>query len=343
MSKKFNFHIPAEIFKSEEEDVWRVRGIASTPDQDLQGELVDQEGLDISPLKAGKGLFNWDHQKGPENILGQIEEADFVDVEGKKCLMVDGYLFKNQERAKAFYNILTSMKKGNAPRIHMSIEGKILGRDPMNPKAIKKARIDKVALTMDPVNPYTYAELVKSLTAKDDEQEEQEFTISKSDLRDIVQTALEKAGLYFKEGKLQDNPKPELQEDSRVEPKELEMVDNTKLADDMRKQMADLQAQILKAEGIIKALAAGTGSANAPGDQTGGAAMTKESLESDVKVMEETKKRRKVAKPSKTMVKSLVSSLKKAHPDEDPLQLAEWVIEMFLEKAYLDNKEGESQ
>lgn len=167
--KDFKFYVPVELVKGEKEgeEEWRVEGIASTPDEDLQGETVAQEGLDISMLKAGRGLFNYDHQKGPENVLGQIEDANFIDQNGKKCLMVKGYLFKQQERAKAFYNILRSVKKANGPRVHMSIEGKILKRDFNNSKAIKQARIDKVALTLDPVNPYTYAELVKSLNASE--------------------------------------------------------------------------------------------------------------------------------------------------------------------------------
>ena len=57
--KDFKFHVPVELIKSED-DQWKVKGIASTPDQDLQGEVIEQHGLDISALKAGRGLFNWD-------------------------------------------------------------------------------------------------------------------------------------------------------------------------------------------------------------------------------------------------------------------------------------------
>src|SRR5690348_8997451 len=97
--KDFKFYVPLELVKSEKdgEDEWQIKGIASTPDEDLQGETVDQSGLDIGLLKAGRGLFNFDHQKGPENVLGQIEDAEFVDQDGKRCLMVKGYLFKHQD------------------------------------------------------------------------------------------------------------------------------------------------------------------------------------------------------------------------------------------------------
>lgn len=167
--KDFLVHIPVELVKSEKdgEEQWTIQGIASTGDSDLQGESIDQEGLDISLLKAGRGLFNADHQRGPENVVGQIEDAEFITHEGKKALHVQGYLFKEQPKAQAFRNILKSLKKGSGPRVHMSIEGKILQRDHTDNKRIKKARIDKIALTLDPVNPYTFAELCKSLNTQD--------------------------------------------------------------------------------------------------------------------------------------------------------------------------------
>ncbi len=209
--KDFQFHIPVELIKAQKEDdakdSWQVKGVASTDDADLQQETVDQNGLDISMLKAGRGLFNWDHHKGPENILGQIEDAEFITHDGKKALMVKGYLFKHQERAKAFYNILRSVKKSNGPRVHMSIEGKILERDFRNPKAINKARIEKVAFTLDPVNPYTYAELVKSLNAPDSQEmetvvdEKVMVGIEKIDLEtlvDIAEKALSAGAGYSK-------------------------------------------------------------------------------------------------------------------------------------------------
>jgi hypothetical protein len=196
--KSFQIHIPVELEKSKDadgEDSWVVKGIASTGDSDLQGEVVDQNGLDIAPLKAGRGLFNVDHQKGPENVIGQIEDAEFVKSDGKKVLMVKGYLFKHQPRAQAFYNIMKSVKKGSAPRVHMSIEGKILQRDAVNKSVIRNARIDKVALTLDPVNPYTYADLSKSLASgnMDEIPEPIHLTLEKSELEKAVEEGVRKA------------------------------------------------------------------------------------------------------------------------------------------------------
>lgn len=196
--KSFQIHIPVELEKSKDaegEDHWIVKGVASTADQDLQGEVVDQNGLDIAPLKAGRGLFNVDHQKGPENVIGQIEDAEFVKSDGKRVLMVKGYLFKHQPRAQAFYNIMKSVKKGSAPRVHMSIEGKILQRDAVNKSVIRNARIDKVALTLDPVNPYTYADLSKSLeTGRIDEIPEPAYlTVERTELEKAIEIGIAKA------------------------------------------------------------------------------------------------------------------------------------------------------
>src|SRR4051812_19657719 len=67
--EKFSVVIPATIEKSEEGD-WRVFGLASTPKRDLQGEVVSLKGLDLSPIEKGRGVFNFDHKKGPENTIG---------------------------------------------------------------------------------------------------------------------------------------------------------------------------------------------------------------------------------------------------------------------------------
>lgn len=291
-SKKFKSYIPVDLVKSEEDGEWNIQGIASTEDPDLQGEKVLQDGLDISALKAGKGLFNWDHHKGPENILGSIEDAEFVDHDGKKALLVKGYLFKETERARAFYNILKSLKKGASPRVHMSIEGKILERDFSDKKTIRQARIDKVALTMDPVNPNTFTTLAKSLAA------------DKLEDNDVVKTV------------------EEIEETVEISKKQLNDL------------LTAMNALIVKNEGVDKALMAGAGGEKAPEARADGEAMTKESLDKEAKIVthQESKK-----KSRKAMIKSVIDDLRKSHPNVDPLDLTEWVLEMFMHK--LDSKE----
>lgn len=165
MQKDFNFVMPTEIEKGKNGE-WRIKGLASTEHLDLQGEIIKMNGLDITPLKDGRGVFNWDHKPGPENVLGVIDAAE-ITTDG---LFIEGYLLKNCEKAKAVYNILDSLKAGDRKRIGLSVEGKVLKRSDMNGKIISGAKIDKVALTLDPVNPNTYSELVKSLTDSNREE-----------------------------------------------------------------------------------------------------------------------------------------------------------------------------
>lgn len=181
----FQFCFPVELQKSStntEDGEWRIRGLASTSSQDLQGEIVNQDGLDISALKAGLGLFNYDHEKGPENIIGVIDGAE-VTPQG---LMVEGYLLKEQPRARAFYDIMRSLKPEHSRRVQFSIEGKIVKREGDGGRTIANAKVEKVALTVDPVNTDTYVEMLKSLSidSKDEpsnKSNQEDVNLSKSD------------------------------------------------------------------------------------------------------------------------------------------------------------------
>lgn len=164
MNNDFQFIMPANLSKSSDGE-WVVAGLASTADTDLQGEIIDQNGMDLSPIDQGKGWFNWDHKPGVENLLGTLDGYKKTN----QGLFVKGRLFKNKEKSKSVYEVMSSLGKSDSGRVGMSVEGKILERDPKNPKIIKKCRIDKVALTLNPVNTKTYADLVKSLNVENDD------------------------------------------------------------------------------------------------------------------------------------------------------------------------------
>lgn len=159
---RFRFDIPLDIIKADEKG-WQISGVASTEDRDLQGEIVKQNGLDISVLKAGRGLFNYEHRSNPEDIVGLVEDANFID----KGLKVDGYLFRSHKRAQAIAEIMQSLKKGHEKRVQLSIEGAVINRDPSDKKVVKAARIENVAITFAPVNQNTYATFAKSLQASE--------------------------------------------------------------------------------------------------------------------------------------------------------------------------------
>lgn len=162
MSNTFKFIVPADIEKSNDGE-WRIRGLASTESMDQQGEVIIQKGLDLSPIDNKKGLINWDHQKGPENTLGILDGYN----QTSQGLQIEGRLFKNHSKAKAVKEIMDSLGEGDRGRMGLSVEGQIIERSGDNGTIIKRCRINAVALTMNPVNVGTYADVVKSMNAAD--------------------------------------------------------------------------------------------------------------------------------------------------------------------------------
>lgn len=142
-----------------EDEPWMIEGLASTPSEDQQGEIVLVKGLDLTYLDQGKGTFNWNHfgDKDPSSVIGLITQHRRTP-DGE--LFVKGRLLKALPKAQAAYNLLKALDaEGEARRMGMSIEGKVLHRQN---KVIYKAWVKAVALTMDPVNPDTYVSFAKS-------------------------------------------------------------------------------------------------------------------------------------------------------------------------------------
>jgi hypothetical protein len=189
METVFKAIIPVEIDKSSTEGEWKIRGLASTSSRDQQGEVVLQEGLDISPIEQKKGYFNFDHKVGPENMVGLIDG-------GRKTpegFFVEGRLFKNHDKAKALYQIMSSLGKSDRGRVGMSVEGVIRERAGQDGKIIKRAMIKAVALTMNPVNQDTYVDIAKSLNAEGIDMEES-FNLGVSeDLSNVLSEEVHKA------------------------------------------------------------------------------------------------------------------------------------------------------
>lgn len=196
MDNKFKFIVPAELEKSQDGS-WKVRGLASTGTLDQQGETIIQKGIDLTPIDAKRGVLNWDHGRGPENTIGLLDGYK----KAPTGLYIEGRLFKNHSKAKAVREIMESLGEGDRGRMGLSVEGKIIERDPNNPKIIKKCQISAVALTMNPVNTDTFADIVKSMNesesiefdAKQDNSSEEfseEPTFTASQVMAIVQKAL---------------------------------------------------------------------------------------------------------------------------------------------------------
>lgn len=143
-----------------------IQGIASTSARDLQGEIVDQNGIDLSYFLK-YGWFNNDHKDGPENKIGIPTEAKVT----KDGLWVKGYLLKDKKIADDFWELMNSLERsGTDRRVGFSIQGKVKRREG---KVIKECWIQEIAITTAPVNTTTWAEIVKSLSAKSKPQGEE--------------------------------------------------------------------------------------------------------------------------------------------------------------------------
>lgn len=141
-----------------------VSGIASTEDLDVQNERVIQDGMDFQPLLE-RGFINWNHQVGPENIIGQPMDARISKAQGKSCLYVKGYLYEGHARADSAWSLLQTLEKARASgtsdrRLGWSVEGGVLERRGNN---IAKSVVRQLALTHEPVNFGTFAQLAKSI------------------------------------------------------------------------------------------------------------------------------------------------------------------------------------
>lgn len=157
----FNFNIPLQMLEKGEDGDWYVEGIAATENKDFQGEILKIDGLDISTLSKN-GFFNEDHKKGFQHILGKIEHAEKRESEEVgKHLYVKGKLFKTQPGAQACYNIMKELKDSDK-QMQLSVEGKILKREGKDKKTITKAKVEHVALTLNPINDHTFATFLKS-------------------------------------------------------------------------------------------------------------------------------------------------------------------------------------
>ena len=160
MKKTFKCNIPATLKKSKNGE-WIVEGLASTEDKDLQGEIIKQKGIDLEAIKRGKGILNFEHSNEAGDVVGKITEAWHT----KKGLMIRAYLLKNSKKAKQIYNAMSSLRKEDKDNLYsLSVEGKIAERSGKDGKVIKRAIIDRVAVTSKPVNVSTYLGLVKSLS-----------------------------------------------------------------------------------------------------------------------------------------------------------------------------------
>jgi hypothetical protein len=136
-----------------------IQGVASTGVKDLQGEIVEQDGIDFNYFLK-HGYFNNDHKPGFENKVGQPTECRL----SKQGLWVKGFLFNDNKVADSIWELINSLDaSGSTRRVGFSIQGKVQRRTSSN---IQKCWIQDVAITPAPVNHTTWCEIAKSLSAQ---------------------------------------------------------------------------------------------------------------------------------------------------------------------------------
>lgn len=196
---KFTFWCPLDIQKSvidpeTGQEVMRLGGIASTSDEDSDGEFLDPKGFDIRPL-INSGMVNWHHQaKGqPATIIGEPTKAE-IRPEG---LYIETDLYPSSQIARDVWELAQTLEKDSKTRrLGYSIEGKVVKRksnDKKSPdyKRIVKAIITGVAITHQPKNPKTFANIIKG-EIDDDMEEEVEEALDSENGKSLKKESVDK-------------------------------------------------------------------------------------------------------------------------------------------------------
>lgn len=154
--------------------VMKMRGIASTPSLDADGEYLDPNGFDVSYFLK-YGYMNWNHQtnKDPLALVGRPTSAK---VNSKGQLEIEFYLFPDSVKAQQIYE-LQKLLEAQGMALGLSIEGEVLERDKKNPAKVLRARITGCAITPNPKNNDTVMSIIKAqnfnkLSAYENEDEE---------------------------------------------------------------------------------------------------------------------------------------------------------------------------
>lgn len=222
-NNKFKFWCPIEKAQSVDpntgETVMKLGGIASTSDEDSDGEFLDPKGFDINPLMKS-GLVNWHHQaKGqPATIIGEPSKVE-IRPEG---LYIETDLYPSSKMASEVWQLAETLEKDSKTRrLGYSIEGKVIKResnDKNSPlyKNIIKAMITGVAITHQPKNAQTFANIIKGEIDNDFDEKDEEVveetnetkssnikTFTKSEVveklfQDVTVISIEKAEKIYK-------------------------------------------------------------------------------------------------------------------------------------------------
>lgn len=164
--KNFSVYLPAETQTLEKslngkEHGNYVRGWATTPDQDQEGDIVLPGNLDISYF-INRGSINYEHQMGAQYHIGTPTANTYIDP--ARGLFVEAKLDMENPYARKMWD-MARRAESRGKHLGFSIEGRFSGRDATNPNVITTVQVKEVALTTNPANKQaTWERLTKSLT-----------------------------------------------------------------------------------------------------------------------------------------------------------------------------------
>jgi len=167
----FEFHMPLLKSEGASDAEMLICGVASCQDKDLQGEEVIQKGINFTPCMES-GAINWDHRETPDCILGFPTHMSIVNVDDhprlKKSgaqghvLYAEGKLYKGHAMAEWAWSLMKAMEQNNAPRrLAWSVQGRVYER---NQHRLTKSEVRHLALTHQPIQVKSFAEVLKSLS-----------------------------------------------------------------------------------------------------------------------------------------------------------------------------------
>jgi hypothetical protein len=153
-----------------------IEGVASTEKRDVQGEVLDISGADISTLEEGRGFVNSDHSGRFEHLVGRVLAAKKIHGLGDcetptqvkyyqnlkkpflwtKLELWDGHGHKEADAIGSIYKFYQD--KGEEAPIKLSVEGKTLERG--KDGVLKRTMIKGVAITVHPANRATRTDVV---------------------------------------------------------------------------------------------------------------------------------------------------------------------------------------
>ncbi len=271
--------------------------IAGSQLRDTQGEMLSVEGADISDLLAGRGRFNDNHGKGFYNSIGRVTsakkifKADDCDNDRQKYywekvkapfIYVKGHLYDDEDHpnARAAAAILRNVHKADAPlKIKASVEGGVISRGISDQSLLARTKIHSVALTFTPANNATLVEPTSLDKSSFDEATDMELIKSVMHLAETDVPSFRHITRHASASKILNNIEKIRDTASLlgIPHSAIPFLSNHRLIESAIEYK--ISNNVIKINGLVKALMAGYGGAGAPTGQTGGGVIQSESLD----------------------------------------------------------------